>query len=1566
MVDNPDTPDMPAAAPPAAPAASDKTGLASKIGGFFRFPAGARQVFAMLALLAIVALVVATLFLGVERSRSNYFEQRNLRELDRLAANIDSTGRTLGSVSSLYFNPGRLHYSLTPTTECLMASTRIQRTADMSIDIKYYFVDSGTAAPAPTGGPKESGQGQGTENAAGQGQSVENAAAQPPKQPPAAPEAKSGCRTDGPLPDRTAGETMTIDRGRIGMSKWLPLRDLLRPMTAGAAPDPAARARQVLAGEAARRLERGGFGPAPGGVPEVVTRSLDAAFARNAIRTEVSVGTAALDLDTSLETFDALLILRDEGTTAVPLFQAGQVPPAIAEDEKGAGRDFLQTILSASGQASGSADAASKNVRNLQEGSGSLLMESRVYRTNDLTIFEKRYAGLGSFACSVDKPCRIVGIVTNKRFGNTVRKFEGMQATAFLVAVLTLAGLLPMIHLWLRKRLDAIGRRIQYVMWFSLTLLAASAMIASLTIWAGGISRTASSAYARDEIKRVQGAFATELDRSLRLIVQLGARLKPSQAVFPAPSSIGWSKGIPARAQDAAILDTTGFIRGDGYVARDMERFSDLRMPPFGTNIADRPYFLRALSDDYSIVKLRGRKPCYGKAAGLEFLIDRVLARPDGVAKTIFLLPPQPGCFAAPAGDAEDPSRARLLLASGYLQTFAAADVHPGFHYVVIDPSRPKGEPDILFSDRPSAELAEEFSRDLDDKEAFRIIADELRPHATDEGAAPRIRRLATHYRSDPVRLTITRLHPDVGWILVVIEGRNDSGFSIWRAATFGYSTWLAAILLIVGINGFARLWKKEALDRRPGLWLWPADVITDFTPARFAIEEDRRRQLGEAAAWRDWHMLRVLIAGAVGIMAAEGASRTALALCAVMTAFAARSHFRGLTASDREAARKLDFVFTMLAAVLLLISLALFAGAIRSGPAAGDMIASQGVRVAVFLVSLLFLVRPIIESLGSAAREGSLSARFAALFTPLFRRIDIVWREDETEPRKRDKGRPVSAKQGARPWRAGWMLFLLTIGALPAAAGFLDSIDHDSTLVAERSADVAIAGQDARSRALASIDTGRSKKLPAGERKRIARGILPGGAAPLWGTGEAGKAAGRRPWDLTIADLSVRSLDLHETALSFSDFRAFHMRDGFGAIRNGPYVKALIGLFAMLLPFLILYGALFLFRRQYFTKPPRSPPINPSDFSPPLTCARGAFLTGLLVPAATGGKPPLPFSKNPSQRHLILGVDFDIRAEPTLAALDEEIAWINLLDIADGDEPPAAFAAKVKAVVIGNLDIALQLPERAQVKRVFEAMEKIVAAANLPSIRRRHVFVLADVAPLDRIALLRGRDDGGAAGTIEDWRWASLLQDFTLIAVVPTSPLPGATRAKPSCAERELRTINTTFARALLAQLDTPAARKRSDGGYENRVIDYVAEQMADYYHKLWAASSDEERVILYHIGWRSHLKMTEGPAVRSLLVRGLIVRSPEYRLMNKSFARYVRRIERLDRIRKRAADAGGMDQIWPLIRLPLIVFTGALLVIVQLVSPGHATGALGIVPALGAVVPALLGSWLRQRTAG
>src|SRR5687768_6986884 len=255
--------------------------------------AGARQVIGIVLLLTVVAVAVAALVLGVERSRASYFEQRNLRELDRVAANIGSTSQTLGSVASLYFNPRQLHFSLTPGTECLMASTRIQRTADLAIDIHYYFVDTAAPSAAPRGEAKTEGEGKETSTTppapvqapGGGGKTV--AATTPPAQgktdeplrAEAVRPAATLCPYEAALQNADAGETVIIDGERLRLSEWLLLRDLLRPMTAGGLPaaDPAAEARRILESEAARRIERGGFGPrATEATPEVVTRSLKA------------------------------------------------------------------------------------------------------------------------------------------------------------------------------------------------------------------------------------------------------------------------------------------------------------------------------------------------------------------------------------------------------------------------------------------------------------------------------------------------------------------------------------------------------------------------------------------------------------------------------------------------------------------------------------------------------------------------------------------------------------------------------------------------------------------------------------------------------------------------------------------------------------------------------------------------------------------------------------------------------------------------------------------------------------------------------------------------------------------------------------------------------------------------------------------------------------------------------------------------------------------------------------------------------------------------------------------
>jgi hypothetical protein len=288
---------------------------------------------------------------------------------------------------------------------------------------------------------------------------------------------------------------------------------------------------------------------------------------------------------------------------------------------------------------------------------------------------------------------------------------------------------------------------------------------------------------------------------------------------------------------------------------------------------------------------------------------------------------------------------------------------------------------------------------------------------------------------------------------------------------------------------------------------------------------------------------------------------------------------------------------------------------------------------------------------------------------------------------------------------------------------------------------------------------------------------------------------------------------------------------------------------------------------------------------------------------------------------------------------------------------------------VIGNLDLVLQTrgPEAAA---AYSTIKSIVDAED-----HRHIFLLADIDPLDRIAMLwgPGSDDDAEARAGERpaaWRWAQLIEDFTLFPIRPAGDIPcdpGEPRVLRLIRE-ELGVLETSFACELQQQLLSRLRAAIADGSYDygtepERILSFIAEQMSDHYNKLWASSSDEERVMLYHVARDYHLKMKDSRALRSLLTRGLVVRMPEYRLMNRSFAIYVCRLGATSAIRESAKRVGGLDSVWPVIRYPLAAIAAAGVILLQFVAPSAASGAIGTLPALLALIPSLLGRWFQDK---
>ncbi len=1619
-----------------------------RIVGRVRPGKGALHAMGVLVLVAAAFAVVAVVVYGILATRTAYYEQRNLRELDRIAAELTTTRESLAQTAALHFVPQQLHFSLSRQLECLVATSQIMGTRRQPITITYYFTDPGRT-----------------------GEVARWYANQTPPTPPASSRTPPSM-TSLALPENICGhqrpiglpldETVTLRDGQIRLARTAQLTNLLWPMTAQREPGAQDLTGCMEAPDAPREEDadivdlrsflRGCFIRAamedmadysysyrrPDQLRQAVEQSIDAALASNTIRINVGTSTAALDLDSALEIFDAVQIIGpdpDHPNQSKLLLQAGRVPAAIEGDEPGEAR-ALNTIFTLGGLPAGNAAAARAGPRTAGR-EGDFLIESRIFRTGDLILFQRTVPRLAGLQCS---PCRIVGIVERSKFDHRVRKIDGVHATMFLIGILSLIGLIPLLQLKLRKRLDAAGRAGQHIMWFSLTLLAASATIACLAIWSAAASRNAGADVARTAIQRIAEAFDAELSQTLRLIGRVSSRLGASETVFPSPETLpradhlsrvtgGFNpaSGVPAVAAlagawkyepAAAIIDTVAYYRGDGFLDRDTARIAAGRFPAFGVNVADRPYFARARNRDFDHVTLQ----CAGERRPVtaEFILDRVFARPDGAARVVFVQPAKRACLRSPEQSAasgsrgggwaapseadtlapvhtEDqrtsynPTRQEFVVTTGTLRTFPGTDLRPGFSYAVIDPDRPLDEANVLFHSRPGAEMVERFQQEIDDPGGFQALVREALtepdPDAP-EGEPGRPRRMAalrmdTNYRAQPARLTVARLHPRMDWILVIIEDRNDAGFAVWRAASFGYGIWFMGALIVALALVIGHIRRAGSLDRRPGLSLWPRKRLEGFTPPRLQRLAELRSRLGEAAAKRDRHIWWTLAAALIGVAAAEGGARVLFAFAAAAAALAARAYFQGATAGEDASTRASDRR-VILAAVVLLVAAALaFGFAIAADyelrAAAGHRTGSVDlvviVRILAFAAAAGLLARPLLAAWAHTGAGDPDPDRAPGWGDRLRRWLRVggrgrflhavqagPWRRLRRWLRTGGRGRFLRRLKGWSPrvpkTDVGWIVALIVMGGAPAAAGYLDSYDQDRFLLVERAEQVRHQAEDERRQAVRAVDIARLAKLPAGIIRQMVYAPLALAPPPAHYDTER---------CVSLSCIALRYLDLREQALEYSDFAPFHLGDAVLRAHSLSRPIALVLLAGS--PLLALVLALLFFQHQYFRRPPPLSPGKDPGFDPPLSFTRAAFIDDALVPAATGQDPELPFTPAGGNRHLILGVDLDVRDDliPGGTARVGDVPTIHWVDLLD---PPAPVPADATTVVIGNLDLALQLPDEAKIRETFTTIQQISAAARGPD--GRQVFLLADIDPLDRIALLWERQEGDeTTRLVEGWRWAELFQDFTMFPIRSDGPIPirAGERRVLRVIREELSLLQTSFAHELRDQLYAKmkkalARNPRKDSEAEaDRMTSFIAEQMSDHYYKLWASSSDEERVMLYRVARDCFLKMEDLRALRSLLARGLLVRVPEYRLMNRSFTRYVGRVGEASGIRSSAERVGGVDRVWPLIRYPLAALAGSAVLLLQFVAPS-ASGAVGALPALLALLPAMLGRWFQDRT--
>src|SRR3712207_6589364 len=139
---------MAVAAPP--PRAEGISGFLRRTGSVLRPGESALHLLGIFLLVAAVFAIVLLLVSSAYSSRTAYFQKRNLRELDRIAATVSSATETLRSVPTLHFVPSQVDFAISPRTRCLVATTSIGGGAGKPIEVAYHFVPPDLASAVPT------------------------------------------------------------------------------------------------------------------------------------------------------------------------------------------------------------------------------------------------------------------------------------------------------------------------------------------------------------------------------------------------------------------------------------------------------------------------------------------------------------------------------------------------------------------------------------------------------------------------------------------------------------------------------------------------------------------------------------------------------------------------------------------------------------------------------------------------------------------------------------------------------------------------------------------------------------------------------------------------------------------------------------------------------------------------------------------------------------------------------------------------------------------------------------------------------------------------------------------------------------------------------------------------------------------------------------------------------------------------------------------------------------------------------------------------------------------------
>lgn len=352
--------------------------------------------------------------------------------------------------------------------------------------------------------------------------------------------------------------------------------------------------------------------------------------------------------------------------------------------------------------------------------------------------------------------------------------------------------------------------------------------------------------------------------------------------------------------------------------------------------------------------------------------------------------------------------------------------------------------------------------------------------------------------------------------------------------------------------------------------------------------------------------------------------------------------------------------------------------------------------------------------------------------------------------------------------------------------------------------------------------------------------------------------------------------------------------------------------------------------------------------------------------------------------------------ADQLLGKSDQTIAHdvaAGETQLVDENAPPSVAAAPHKKArqVFSGLELILRDPVRRRV--ALDHLETAVSDLGKTG-KPEKLVVIAEMSPLERIIdAYESQDELDEQGSRarEQWRWARLFQSFTTFSFDPIDKvnpkelherwpdpdhpcrilaeelrwLPGQVidgaianstkmKAEPDLYPHDGDTYREHYSKNII---DWASSIQPATGA---AAIDYLRSNLIEHYEQCWLSSSLAERVVLDAIARDGFVNMRKAIALQSLVRRGLVVLDPAPRLMNFSFALFIRQVERPETIQKWRDKQP--RSTWSLAQVPLAIVFPAVLVafVVAAVESGQQLNEL--VPLLAAGAPTLLGMILRS----